>query len=144
MPRVGADHAARPSLAIERHRVIGLVGQPEVRLEPLAQPARPLAQRHGPLAEPEDGGQRRRRIQRGVEISLRLSQRDGRLREVPGGVHDRVLRVLPALVDQAAFCLALVFDEAVAVLVARLLDPAQRGLGRRKQLLAGGQVVGPL
>ena len=52
--------------------------------------------------------------------------------------------ILPSLVSQAALCLALVFDEAVAVLVAVLVDPAQGCLGRGKQLLPGRPVVGPL
>jgi len=65
-------------------------------------------------------------------------QRDRRLCRRSVEVRDAVVRILPALVDEAAVGLALVLDEAVAVLVAVLLDPLQSRLGGGKELLAGG------
>ena len=69
-------------------------------------------------------------------IALDLDQGDGRLGRRAVEVRNAVPGVLPALVPQASFGLALVLDQSIPVLVAVLLDPAQRGLGRGKELLA--------
>ena len=58
------------------------------------------------------------------------------------GVEDRIVAVLPALVDQPGVALAAVLDEAVAVAIARLVHPAQRRQDVRPQPAHGLDVVG--
>ena len=121
-------------------RVVRLVRQPEIGLEALAQPARALAERARALALAEDLGDVGGCQQGGVLVALRLRQRDGRFGEVTGSVHDRVVRVLPALVDQAARRASRVGEVAV-VGVGRGQHPSEDALGRRPQL-AQERVVG--
>ena len=61
-----------------------------------------------------------------IDVALDLDERDRALGERAVADADRVGRVLPALVDEAAFGLALVLDEAVAVEVAVVVDPVER------------------
>ena len=63
---------------------------------------------------------------RRIDVALHLAERDRPLRYRAIGVKDRVVEVLPALVDQARFVGAVIFDEAVAIGIARPVDPAQR------------------
>src|ERR1700738_1763798 len=77
-------------------------------------------------------------------VPLHLDQRDRSLCRRAVQMGNAVVRVLPALVLQPARRLALVLDEAVAVLVSILVDPAQRRLRGGEQLLGGLPVVGPL
>ena len=59
-------------------------------------------------------------------------------------VADRVAGVLPALVQQAPLRSALVLDEAVAVAIAPLVDPAERGHRVRPQPVDEVAVAGPV
>jgi len=61
-----------------------------------------------------------------VDVPLDLGQRDRPLSDTAVEVSDRVARILPALVEETALRAPLVFGEAVAVEVARIVDPAQR------------------
>ena len=79
-----------------------------------------------------------------VDVALDLAGRDRPLRERAVGELDRVPAVLPALVDQARRGVAaLVLDVAVAVEVAAVLDPSQRGASVRLQLANQRVVAGP-
>ena len=60
------------------------------------------------------------------------------------GVEDRVVRILPALVDQALLVGAVILDEAVAVGIARPVDPAQRRFDVGPQLAQRFDVAGVL
>src|SRR5260221_6459684 len=63
----------------------------------------------------------------GIEdITLHLGQGDRRLGQLPVNPADRICGVLPALVAKPRLGPSLVFDEAVAVAVAPLVDPVQR------------------
>ena len=61
----------------------------------------------------------------GVGVTLHLHERDRPVGERPVAITDRVGRVLPALVEQAATRTALVFDETIAIAVAVLIQPVE-------------------
>ena len=106
-------------LAVEGHRVEARIGQPERGLEA------GLERRRGdvePLGEAEVAamaGEPRHRPVRGEDVALDLGQRDRAHRRPAVEVADRIARILPALVEQPELRAALVFDEAVAIEVAR-------------------------
>ena len=60
------------------------------------------------------------------------------------GMEDRVVGVLPALVDQAILVGAVIFDEAVAIGIARSVDPAQRRFNVGPKLAQRLDVAGVL
>src|SRR5688572_29267699 len=108
MAGVRPDRVRLALLAVERHRVVALVLDPEALLEPLLEGAR-LAQqplRQSMLAA--DRRQGRHPTLRIEDVALDLGERDRRLRLDPVAIADRVARVLPALVEQAARRTALV------------------------------------
>src|SRR5262249_57078804 len=116
-------HAARLLVAVEGERVGLELRTPEAGVEPLGEilgrglePARPLA-----LAEAL--GAARRQELAAVDIALHLGERDRPLREPAVGMEARVQGILPALVGEALLGGAVVFDEAVAVGIARSVDP---------------------
>src|SRR5690606_33124404 len=113
----------------QRERVELLVGHPEGLVEPYAQPLGALAPAARGLLVSATRLQVGHREQRRVAVALHLRQRDRTVRGPSVGEADRVGRVLPALVEQTAVGRALVLDEAVAVAVAVLDDPARCGLG---------------
>ena len=78
-----------------------------------------------------------------VDVALHLARRDRRRREAAVVEALRVARVLPRLVLEPARGAPLVLDEAVAVAVAVLVDPAQRGERRLAQLTHERVVVRP-
>ncbi len=88
-------------------------------------------------------GQAGHRAAGGVDVALDLGQGDRRLGRLPVGMADRVARVLPALVEQAEPRSAQVLDEAVAVEVARVVDPVERRQRVRPQPLEQRVVAGP-
>jgi hypothetical protein len=73
-------------------------------------------------------GATRRQELGAVDVTLHLRERDRALRQMPVGVEDGVLRILPALVGETLLGGAVIFDEAVAVGIAGAVDPAERGL----------------
>ena len=80
----------------------------------------------------------------GEHVALHFAQRDRALGQLAVGVEDRVLRVLPALVAEAALAPGGVLDETVAVAVAVVVDPAQRRLQVRPDRADGLEVAGAL
>ena len=66
-----------------------------------------------------------------VDVALDFSQRDRSLREPSIVMKDRVVRILPALIGQAQIRCPVIFCEAVAVGIARPVDPAKRRFDRR-------------
>ncbi len=59
-------------------------------------------------------------------------------------MHNRVVRVLPALVLQPAWRAALVLDEPIAVAVPVLVNPSQRAIQRRSERAQRLEISGPL
>ena len=71
--------------------------------------------------------------QRRVDVTLHLAQRDRRRAEGAVGETHGVPGVLPSLVLQAAIRRTLVLDEPVAVAIAVVVDPRERGVRGREQ-----------
>ncbi len=59
-------------------------------------------------------------------------------------MEDRVVRILPALIGEPHFGLAMVFDEAVPIRVAGAVDPCQRPVDRRPQFSQRVDIAGSL
>ena len=77
------------------------------------------------------------------DIALDLGQRDRAFGRTAVEMADRIARILPALVEQPELGAALVFDEAVAVEVPGVLDPAERRKRVRPQPIEQRVVAGP-
>ena len=75
----------------------------------------------------------RRQLFGGKYITLHFGQRDKAFGELPVGMEDGVVGILPALVGESLFGGALIFDKTVAVGIAGAVDPAQRRFDRRPQ-----------
>ena len=73
----------------------------------------------------------RRAIFGGVGVALHLAQRNGRFGEGSIRMKHRIVRIFPALLGQAVRRVARIFDKAVAILVAVMVNPVQGGLNVR-------------
>src|ERR671912_2378489 len=122
---VGGANPAGPLRAVESKRVGPDVRAPERLLKPIAHILRFAAEPQRKLPKAEPGGHRRKGALGGVDVALDLAQRDRSLGERAVGVEDGVVGVLPSLIGEAAFRLAVVLDEAVSITVAMLVDPSQ-------------------
>src|SRR5690606_10394954 len=78
----------------------------------------------------------------GVHVALDFAQSDWPLGVSPVVMKDRIVRVLPPLLHQAGFRLTRIFDEAVPVPVAVVVDPLERPSNGRPQMPQGTDVVG--
>src|SRR5262249_38643793 len=135
MAGVAGDHPTWAVVAVEREREHAFVLEPEVAVEVLAEVGRALLAANlvgTPTGQPGDA---RHAAERRVRVRLHLGECDGRLRQTPVGVRDGVVRVLPPLVDQAVCGAALVGEVATVVAVGVTLDPRQRRLRSRPQLV---------
>src|SRR4029079_8813019 len=79
-----------------------------------------------------------------IDIGLHLDQRDWTARHAPVAMEDRIVAVLPALVDQAILVHAAVLDEAIAIAIAAGIDPMQGGLEIGPQPAHGGEITGAI
>ena len=77
-------------------------------------------------------------------VGLRLDQRDRRLQRRAVLVEHAVLGVTPTLVAEPVGAAGLIVEQAVAVVVAEVVDPAERGLDRVAQVLEQRQAAAPL
>ena len=115
MAGVGRAHPAGPLVAVERERV-GASSSHQNALSNCSRSASAsLARRARRSASPSAAASARRAALGGVDVALHLAQRDRAFGERAVGVEDRVVRILPALLDQARSASARVLDEAVAV-----------------------------
>src|SRR5690606_38252584 len=130
--RVDAYHAS-----VQSYSSPAAFGQPELFGELAAQFGGPLPQPARQRELAEGLGQFGTRQQGGVHIALHLAQCDRRLGQMPLGIVDAVVAVLPALVDQAAVGGAPVLDETVAVAIAVMGDPLDRRVGGGQQRADG-------
>ncbi len=80
----------------------------------------------------------------GIDVALHFAERDRRLGQRTVLVEDRIVRVLPPLLDQTAVRRARVLHEAVAVAIAVAIDPGQSGLDVRPELLDRREIAGPV
>ncbi len=132
---IGADHLALALLAVEGNDIAAERLAPEGLVESFGkalglapQPCRMvmLAKHLGGAGDRALGG---------IDIGLDLDQRDRPLCQSAIGVEDRVIGVLPALIEQALVGCPVIFDEAVAVAIAGTVDPAERRQDVRPQPL---------
>ena len=77
----------------------------------------------------------------GEDVALDLGECDRRFGGPAVDVPDRIAGILPALVEQPEPRAPLVLDEAVAVEVARIVDPGQGREGVRPQAFEHGVVA---
>ncbi len=140
MSRVRGPDAAQPLVAVERDAVGAQLLDPECLLEALAERERLGAQLGCPTVVAEGIGEVGGAQPGGVDVGLELTQRDRALGQDAVGVEHRVVRVLPALVREAGGAASRVLDEAVAIGVGRTVDPRQRALDVRPQLLDEGSI----
>ena len=127
MSGIGGQHPARVLLSVECQGIGAEIGTPERRLEALLQRvgAGFEVERHRRLYKML--GKPGRREPGRVHIALHLTEGDRPHCEAPVGVRDRILAILPTLIQEPLRRLAAVFDKAVAVAITEALDPAQRG-----------------
>ena len=133
---VRGERVDRLLVPVERERVGAALLDPERLVEAALQLGRlALEPRRQRRVVPDLPRQLRQTHLRVVDVPLHLDRRDRRPGE--GAVVEalRVAGVLPRLVLEPALGAALVLDEAVAVAVAVLVDPLERGERRRLQAL---------
>src|SRR5918996_4086678 len=128
VPGVRCADPAGPLVAIQRQDVGTEVVVPERRVEAETQLLGLTIQGRRALLEPEPSGNGSRPASGSVGIALDLDERDRPLGQGAVGVEDRIVAVLPALIDQPLTCPPAILDEAVAVTVAVLVDPSERRL----------------
>src|SRR6185369_6082756 len=78
------------------------------------------------------------------DVALDFCQCDRWLALPAFAIADRVVRILPALIQQTAIRTPLVFDETVAVAVSVAIDPSQRGERVRPETVDQPAVPGPI
>src|SRR3954451_19977182 len=141
---VGGPHLAGPLLAVECKRIGAELLAPERGLETLGQRLALGLELPGKIgfAEPERAA--RGEPLGGKDVTLHLGQREIAFRELAIGMEDRVVGILPALVGEALFRSALIFDEAVLVGVTGAVDPGQPRLDGRPQVGQRRLVAGAL
>src|SRR5208337_2725676 len=141
---IAGPHAARLLTAVERKRVGAKVLEPEPVLEALLELCGLCEEllRAGGVTEPAGtmGGCDPSRI----DIALHLDERDRAIGEFAIGVEDGVVGIFPALILQPFRGRAGIFEKAVAIGVARAVDPMQRALDIRPDLTEEVLVAGAL
>ena len=73
-------------------------------------------------------GQRSGMPLRRIDITLDLAQGDRSFGQAAIFMKDRVVQILPTLVDQTVSVLAVILDKTVAIRIAVGIDPMQRRL----------------
>ena len=135
MTHVRAEAVDGTLVAVQAEREVPAIEvlDPEVLVEPTLQVVRTRLERRRQLSV----ARFRRAVpssdERGVDVPLDLAQRNRRGRERPVAEPHRIPRILPTLVLQPTVGRSLIFDVAVAVLVAIVVDPLQGRIGGRQQ-----------
>ena len=146
-PQGVADRRAhRPHLplaAVERHREVALVLHPEAFVEELLERAGLPREPLGALDVAELTVDRGEAALGVVHVALRLGQGDRPFGHAAVAVQHGVAGIPPALVAQPGARAALVFDEAVAVEVAALVQPLERRVDRVAAVVEAVEVAGP-
>src|SRR5689334_15200812 len=123
MTGIRGAHAARALVAVERERIGADLLAPEGTLEAFAQRLGLAVQLRRELRHGEGARAARNAALGVIDIGLHLGERDRTAREAAIGMEDAVVGILPALVGEALLGGARIFDEAVAVAVAKAVDP---------------------
>src|SRR5579863_9705316 len=112
-----------------------------MRVETLAQALRLLFERRGAvikLEAPRDFGGG---ALRSVNVALHFDERDRALGQFAIRMENRIVTVLPALVDQTFFRPATIFDKAVTIAIAVNVDPVERRLYLRPKRADSRDVI---
>src|SRR3954467_10807248 len=133
MALVGRQRPARALLGVESHRVEPAIVEPEA-LEQTGHVRRLRSQRLRPLALALEVEQPRQAALGGDHVSLDLDERDRGPKRRALLVEDAVPRALPPPVVEPGARPPAILEQAVAVDVAVLVDPPERGLDLRAQL----------
>src|SRR5437867_1408736 len=121
--------------AIERKCVCGKFVRPETLFESSRQGFRLLRQIARSCIIAEELSQFGGRQLGSVNVALHFAQSDWSFGGRPVGVENRIVRVLPTLMDETEFRHASIFHEAVAIGVAIMIDPCERALDVRPNRL---------
>jgi hypothetical protein len=78
-----------------------------------------------------------------IDVSLDLTQSDGATSERAIRVENGVVRVFPALMDQAIKRLLVILYEAIAISVSVMVDPEEGGFDVGPEGFHKGSVTGP-
>src|SRR6202140_1268584 len=77
---------------------------------------------------------------RGINVTLNFAQRDRRFRNFSRGIEYGIGGIFPALLHQSFTGMPGILDKAVAVHVPKFVDPFERPLNVRPQLLQKGAI----
>src|SRR6266496_6063674 len=132
---VRRSHLAGLLSAIERKRVCGKFVTPETLFKSSGQGFRLLRQIARPSIIAEELSQFGRRQLGSVNVALHFAQSDWSFGGRAVSVENRIVRVLPTLMDETEFRPTSIFHEAVAIDVAIMIDPCERALDVRPNRL---------
>ena len=113
-------------MAIKRQGKARYLFAPKSPIKVLAETLGPFAREHCLLVKTEGVGKFRRRLQGSIHVSLHLTKSHGSDDFGSVLMKDRIVAILPALMNQPVGRLALILDKPVAVPISRLFDPADR------------------
>src|SRR5262249_34072215 len=133
--RVRCSHLAGLLSAIERKRVCGKFVTPKAIFELSKQDFGLLRQITRPRIVAKELGQFRRRQLGGINVALHFAQSDWPFGRRTVRVENRILRILPALMDETELRSASIFHEAVTVGIAVTINPSQSPLDVRPNRL---------
>src|SRR5690606_3900442 len=143
MSCIRAAYAAGLPIAIEGDSIKTELVTPEALLDQLAKPLRLLIQltcTRLMAQRPGDGG---RLLPRGENVALHFAEGDRQARAATVGVVNGIVRVLPALIVKSRGLFTGVLDQAVAIDVAIVVDPAQGRFDVRPEIGHGFPVARP-
>src|SRR6267142_6630678 len=120
---IRAAYPALILLTVQCERVHRDLRTPEALLEALLEAARSVGERTFSHVVPEHLRQLGSGHERGMGVTLDLAQRNGSFGKPAVRVEHRVMRILPALLNQSVRRAALILDESVLVCIAVALQP---------------------
>src|SRR5262249_15487908 len=142
--RVGRSNQAGLLSTVERERVRRFFVPPELTFECVAQMFRLCTERSRAPSIAERLSHLRASLPRIEHVRLDFAQRDGALGERPVRMKNCIRGVLPALVNQSLTRLTRVLHEAIAVAIAKLVNPRQRSVDVRPHPFEESPVAGTI
>src|SRR5260221_13230275 len=124
-------HPARLLFTIEGQSKGGNVLTTEGLIEALPQRVRLNPEGTRGIGAPKTGGDRIGRQECAIVVALHFTERDGGFGDPAILVENRIVTVLPALIEKALVRLAAIFDETVAIEIAMDIGPVHRSFDIR-------------
>src|SRR5690242_17476527 len=125
MSSVGAANRAMFLLAVQGESVHAEVRAPEPFLKLGPQPAGCFTQIARKLVVTQCACQKGSFQASRIRITLHLAKRDRPVGQPSVGVEDRIVRILPALLDETMRRPSVVFDETIAIEISIAIHPFQ-------------------